>query len=49
MIAIAQAVILEGPACAAVHGHLAEQDAIAVKLDDLAVVRGAVERPVDHR
>ncbi len=49
VVAIAQAIVLEGPAGAAVHGHLTEQNAVAIELHDFAVVRGAVQRTVDQR
>ena len=49
MIAIAQAVILEGPACATVHRDLAQQDPVTIKLHNLTVIRCAVQRSVDQR
>ena len=49
VIPIEQAVVLIGPACAAVHRHLTQQDPVPVKLHDFAVFRSAVKRTVDQR
>ena len=49
VIAVAQAIVLEGPARAAVHGHLTEQDAVTIELHNFTVVRYAVKRAVDQR
>ena len=49
VVAVAEAVVLEGPACAAVHGHLAEQDPVTIELHNFTVIRGAVKRTVDQR
>ena len=49
VVAIAQAVVLEGPAGAAVHGYLTKQNAVAIELHNFTVVRGAVQRAVDQR
>ena len=49
VIPVEQAVVLIGPACAAVHCDLTQQDPVPVKLHDFAVFRSTVKRTVDQR
>ena len=49
VIPVEQAVVLIGPACAAVHRDLTQQDPVPVKLHDFAIFRSAVKRTVDQR